>query len=257
MDPRFFHARSEKFPIVMSERMESGLFVAGKHRTVACSAEHERTVMNEHLSAEPTRLGQTPPRAPWLIAIAASAGGIRAIETVLAALPQHLPAAIVIVLHRTTTQKSYLDAVLRRHSPMPVVMAMAGQLILPGLVYVARPDLHLMVSPDMHFAYRDGKRIRFVLSSANPLLESAAAAFDGRVIAVVLSGGGSDATDGVQSVKAHGGIVIAQDRATSEHFGMPEAAVRSGAVDYVLPLEAIGPTVAAIVSGFPVAEGLG
>jgi two-component system, chemotaxis family, protein-glutamate methylesterase/glutaminase len=154
---------------------------------------------------------------PWLIAIAASAGGIRAIGRVLAALPEHLPAAIVVVQHRTKTEKSYLNAILGRSSRMPVVTATEGQPIHPGLVYVARPDLHLMVSPDRHFAHRDGKRIRFVLSSANPLLESAAAAFAGRVIAVVLTGCGSDATDGVQHVKASGGVVIAQDRATSEH----------------------------------------
>jgi len=92
-------------------------------------------------------------------------------------------------------------------------------------------------------------------SSADPLLESAAGAFDGRLVAVVLTGAGSDGAAGVRSVKAHGGVVIAQDRETSEHWSMPEAAVKSGAVDYVLPLDAIGPALDAIVHDRPVVDG--
>jgi two-component system chemotaxis response regulator CheB len=92
-------------------------------------------------------------------------------------------------------------------------------------------------------------------SSANPLLESAAAVFGGRLVAVVLSGTGSDATDGVQTVKAHGGIVIAQDKASSEHWDMPEAAVKSGVVDYVLPIVNIAPTLNALVHGRAVVDG--
>jgi len=69
------------------------------------------------------------------------------------------------------------------------------------------------------------------------------------MIAVVLTGSGTDATDGVQRVKAHGGTVIAQDPATAQFFSMPSAAIKTGAVDYVLPVEAIAPALAAIVRG--------
>jgi two-component system chemotaxis response regulator CheB len=113
------------------------------------------------------------------------------------------------------------------------------------------------VGVDRRFFYTDGTRIRFVRSSANPLLESAADAFDGRLIAVVLSGTGSDGTDGVQHVKARGGRVIAQNVETAEHWGMPGAAVRSGAVDYVLPVDAIAAALDALVHGRPVAADLG
>jgi two-component system chemotaxis response regulator CheB len=189
---------------------------------------------------------------PWLVVIAASAGGIKALGTVLGALPPDLPAAIIVVQHRSPTRKSYLPQILMRQAHMPVVTAESGTRIVPGVVYVARPDLHLTVAPDKRLAYVDGTRIRFLLSSANPLLETAAPAFDGHLVAVVLTGGGTDATDGVQNVKAHGGLVIAQDPASSEHWSMPEAAVRSGAVDYVLPLDAIGPAIDAIVHGRPI-----
>jgi two-component system, chemotaxis family, protein-glutamate methylesterase/glutaminase len=146
-----------------------------------------------------------------------------------------------------------LESILMRQAHMPVVTAMSGDRIVPGVVYVARPDCHLVVRPDRHFAYSNGKRIKFVLSSANPLLDTAAAAFDGHLIAVVLTGSGTDATDGVQSVKAHGGLIIVQDRATSEQWSMPASALKSGVVDYVLPIDAIGPTIDAIVHRRPIA----
>ena len=91
------------------------------------------------------------------------------------------------------------------------------------------------------------------MSSANPLFASAAQVYGPRAIAVVLTGSGYDATDGVQAVKAHGGVVIAQDPSTARHSGMPRSAVETGAVDYVLPLDAIAPAIAAIVRGEPVA----
>ena len=133
----------------------------------------------------------------------------------------------------------------------PVVSAVDEQAIEAGKVYVARSDLHLTISPDKRFSYRDGTRIKHLRSSANPLFESAAAAFKNRLVVIVLTGHGSDATDGVQTVKAQGGVVIAQDPASAEAKSMPQAAIRSGAVDFVLPLEAIAGTVDAIIRGRP------
>ena len=190
-----------------------------------------------------------PPPIPWTVTIAASAGGIQAIRTILASLPPDFPAAIVVVQHRTPGRDSYLPPVLRGRSGRHVVTALDGEALHPGVVYVARSDSHLTIAADKTFRYHNGHRIRHVRSSANPLFESAARVFDGHLVAVVLSGGGSDATDGVQGVKANGGIVIAQDQATSQHWHMPRSAIRSGAVDYVLPLEAIGPMLDDIVRG--------
>ncbi len=100
----------------------------------------------------------------------------------------------------------------------------------------------------------DGGRIRHVLSSANPLFSSAAEALGGRVIAVVLTGGDRDATDGVQSVRMGGGVVLAQDEATSANFSMPRSAIETGCVDQVLPLAAIAPTLIALVMGHEAAR---
>jgi two-component system chemotaxis response regulator CheB len=184
-----------------------------------------------------------------LIVIAASAGGISALQTLLAGMPSDTRAAIVIVQHRSPTQSSILEYILARTAKMPVQTARERELIESGIVYIARPDLHLTIAPGGRFEYVDGTRICGLFSSANPLFESAARAFTDRTIAVVLTGSGIDATDGVQTVKARGGTVIAQDPRSAAFNSMPLSAMRSGSVDHVLPLEAIAPALVAITGG--------
>ena len=191
---------------------------------------------------------------PWLIVLAASVGGVQALRTIIAALPADFSAALVIVQHRPPQRQSELADILRYVAHMPVVEPQDLQPIQPGVIYLARPDAHLTVTHRQQFLHRDGSRIRFSRSSANPLFESAADVFGKHVVAVVLTGTGSDATDGVQAVRKHGGYVIAQDKLTAEQWGMPGAAVASGVVDYVLPLTAIAPAIQAIVSGTPMVD---
>lgn len=189
------------------------------------------------------------PAAYDLIVIAASAGGLAAISEVIHALPRDLPAAVAIVLHRRVKGVDVLTSILRRKTALEVQLANEGEVLKPGVVYLAPADRHLVLRPDRTFELMDGRRIKHLLSSANPLFESAAHALGGRLIAVVLTGGASDATDGVQTVRQRGGVVIAQDKTTSEHFGMPGSAIASGAVDYVLPLKAIGPALQSLLRG--------
>jgi two-component system chemotaxis response regulator CheB len=162
---------------------------------------------------------------------------------VLAALPSDFPAAVVLVQHRSFHTPDLLPRVLGRWSHMRVAPARAGERLSPGVVYVAPADKHLVIRADRTFGVTNGRKIHHVRSSADPLFQSAAQVSGGGVLAVVLTGGDSDASDGVLAVKAAGGTVIAQDRATSDHFGMPGSAIRTGAVDYILPLEEIGPTI--------------
>lgn len=174
-----------------------------------------------------------------LIAFAASAGGLGALTRILAALPATLDVPIAIVLHRTSKHPQLLPHILSRATPRHVKAAEAGERLRPSTVYVAPPDYHLIVRPDHTLQFADGERIKFVLSSANPLLASAASVLKNRVIAVVLTGGGSDGTDGVQAVKEVGGVVIAQTPEEAECAGMPMAAIETGAVDYIVPIDDI------------------
>jgi two-component system chemotaxis response regulator CheB len=140
-----------------------------------------------------------------------------------------------------------LVSILARQSKLRVCEAESGGAIDPGTVYIARPDQHLTVTDEGRFAYGDGHPIRHVLSSINPLFISSAAVFGTQAIAVVLSGAGRDGTDGVLAVKAQGGVVIAQNEATSVQFGMPGSAIATGVVDLVLPIQEIAPALVHLV----------
>jgi two-component system chemotaxis response regulator CheB len=109
--------------------------------------------------------------------------------------------------------------------------------------------MHLQVQPDRRFTYVNGARVRGMLSSTDPLFTSATEVFEPRAIGVVLTGSTFAATDGVQAVKARGGIVIAHEPVTARYPSMPASAVRSGALDHVLPLEAIASDLVAIAQG--------
>jgi two-component system chemotaxis response regulator CheB len=173
------------------------------------------------------------------VLIAASAGGVPALREFLAKLPSSFPVPVAVVLHRTQAQPLRLAQVLGRKSSLPVKTAEEGEPLRRGIVFLAPPRQHLVVRPDLTFHLMDGHKIKYVHSSANPLFESAAYALDGHVIAVVLTGSGTDGTNGVQTVKGMGGVVLVQDPATTAYATMPLSAIGTGAVDHVLPLEQI------------------
>jgi len=178
-----------------------------------------------------------------MVVIAASAGGVQALQKLLSALPPDFPLPIAVVQHRTGNPPNLLARVLGRHTALTVKTAEQGEALAAGTVYLAPPRQHLIVRADESLALFDGQKIRHVHSSANPLFASAARVYGPRVIAVVLTGGDRDATDGVQTVKQSGGIVLAQDEATSMVFAMPQSAIETGAVRAVLPLGEIAPEI--------------
>ena len=115
-------------------------------------------------------------------------------------------------------------------------------------VYLAPPDRHMLIKRKGVLTLTDSELVNFVRPSADLLFESVAAAYGDRAIAVVLTGSGRDGALGVTAIKQRGGTVVAQDEASSEFFGMPSAAIKTGAVDFVLPLEEIAPTLTALVA---------
>jgi two-component system, chemotaxis family, protein-glutamate methylesterase/glutaminase len=175
-----------------------------------------------------------------VVAVAASAGGLRALQRVLGELPAGFPGAVMVVLHLDRRNPSILAQLLGRHTALRVREARDGDRLEPGVVYVAPPDRHLVAGTDDQIALTQGKLVHYVRPAADALFESAALAFGGRAIAVVLTGTGLDGASGVSAVKRGGGTVIAQDEASSEYFAMPDAAIRTGDVDFILPLGQIG-----------------
>ena len=184
-----------------------------------------------------------------IIALAASAGGLKALTDVLSALPRDLPAALVMVQHLDPRHRSLMAEILGKRTSLVVREAREGDALERGLALIAPPNRHLLVNPDRTVSLSQSELVHFVRPSADLLFESTAAAYKERAIAVVLSGTGRDGAMGVKAIKKMGGTVIVQDEKTSQFFGMPDAAQQTGLVDFILPLPEIAPALRTLVTG--------
>lgn len=183
-----------------------------------------------------------------VVALAASAGGLRAISEILAVLPADFLAAIVVVQHLDPRHRSLMADILSRRTTLKVREAQEGAQLNPGAAYIAPSNRHLLVNPDGTLSLSQSELVHFVRPSADLLFESVAASYKERAIAVVLSGTGSDGSMGVKAIKKMGGTVIVQDEKSSEFFGMPSAALQTGSVDFILPLDEIPSALLTLVS---------
>jgi two-component system chemotaxis response regulator CheB len=201
-------------------------------------------------SRMPAEVWWPHPKAAFdVIAIAASAGGLRALTTVLSDLAADFTAAVTVVQHLDPRHRSLMAELLSRQSRLPVKQAEDGDRLKSGSVYVAPPDRHLLVNADGTLSLAKTELVNFLRPSADLLFESVAASFKDRAIAVVLTGTGSDGAKGLQAIKKMGGTVVSQDEGTSEFFGMPGAAIHTGLVDFVLPLNEIASALMTLVRG--------
>ncbi len=183
-----------------------------------------------------------------IVAIGASAGGLKALSEVLSVLPSDLPVPILIVQHLDPRHKSLMAEILQRHCKMKVKEAVHDEPIQKSIVYVATPNKHMLVS-DGRIALTSSAFVHFTRPSIDLLFESVAADFGDRAIGVILTGTGRDGSMGIKAIKERGGTTMAQDESTSEHFGMPQAAIATGAVDFVLPVQDIAPAIVALIRG--------
>jgi two-component system, chemotaxis family, protein-glutamate methylesterase/glutaminase len=184
-----------------------------------------------------------------VIGIAASAGGLTALSTLIGTLSPDLNAAIVILQHLPAAHSSHLAEILGRRTRLAVKEAASHDRLRQGVILTAPPGLHLLISPEGIVSFSHRPPVNHVRPAADRLFESIASSFGPRSIAVVLTGTGRDGARGAQVVKRAGGIVIVQDEATSEFFGMPRAAIQAGLVDRILPLEDIAAALEAFTGG--------
>ncbi len=188
-----------------------------------------------------------PDAAYDVVAIAASAGGLTAISKVLSHLPAGFPAAIVVVQHLDPRHRSLMAEILSRSTPLQVKQAEGSEFLLPATVFIAPPNQHLLVNTDGSLSLSQSELVHFVRPSADLLFESVAASHKERAIAVVLTGTGVDGSMGVQAIKKMGGTVICQSEESAEFNGMPQAAIQTKCVDFVLPLDEIAPALVTLV----------
>lgn len=184
-----------------------------------------------------------------VIAIAASAGGIQALRKLLAILPEDFPIPILVVQHLPAAPdyKSVLDVVLGRTTSLRVKWAEEDEKMRPGTVFLAPQDRHLSVDSARRLHLTAGPKINGVRPAADPLFASIAANFGARAIAVVLSGALWDGAEGAWKIARSGGRVLAQDRASSQCFDMPNATLAGSGVDFMFAPAIIAHTLVNLV----------
>jgi len=173
-----------------------------------------------------------------LVVIASSTGGPRALETVCANLPASLPVPILVVQHMPAEFTERFAQRLNTVSPLKVSQAKDGELALPGCMYIAPGDKHLIITASRRMQLTDTAPVNNCRPAADILFASAAQAHP-RTLAVVLTGMGRDGATGAARIHAGGGSVLVQNQETSTVWGMPGAVVQDGTPATVAPLSAI------------------
>jgi two-component system chemotaxis response regulator CheB len=177
-------------------------------------------------------------RRPEIIVVGASAGGMKALEIILAKLPRGFEVPIVAVQHRARESSDAYAEVLGKGSALPVrEIEDDDKLRAPG-VYLAPPDYHVLIEPG-RMALSIDDPVSYSRPSIDVLFESAADVYGSRVCAVLLTGANADGAKGLVRVKQAGGYAIVQDPHTAESPEMPAAGIANAPVDVVLPLDEI------------------
>jgi two-component system, chemotaxis family, protein-glutamate methylesterase/glutaminase len=172
-----------------------------------------------------------------VVALVTSAGGLEALTKVLGPLPADFPAALLIVQHQEPERTNDLPAILDSRTRLTVCPAHNDDVLVTGTVLVAPPASHLLVTSQARIGLIDSAQYPPSRPSADLLLATLAVTCGPRALAVVMTGKGTDAQAGIRAIRHCGGRVFAQNEATSAYFGMPSAAIETGLVDEVLPLD--------------------
>jgi two-component system, chemotaxis family, CheB/CheR fusion protein len=199
-----------------------------------------QTKKNSQIKQVPSE-SKVPQEFP-IVGIGASAGGLEAFKELLEGLPVDTGLAFVIIQHLASDQESMLTDILSRFTKMPVHQVENGVHVKPDNVYVIPPgstmtlvDVHLELIPK-------GKSLRPI----DAFMSSLAAERKTQAIGIVLSGTGTDGTDGLKAIKAEGGITFAQTPGSSQYSGMPQSAISIEVVDFVLSPDEIAKELAKI-----------
>lgn len=185
-----------------------------------------------------------------LVVVGASLGGLHAVAALLRGLPGGFPLPLAIVQHRHKESDETLRIVLQRSSKLAVCEVEDKQAISAGVAWLAPADYHLLVEQGT-FALSTDERVLYARPSIDVLFESAADAYGGSVIGIILTGASADGARGLAAIKAAGGLTVVQDPATAECDVMPRAAVETGAADHVLPVPEIAALLNRLGHGVP------
>src|SRR5260370_6301409 len=181
-----------------------------------------------------------------LVIVGCPAGGIEALATLVETLRADFPAPLVIAQHVDPLRPSHLGEILGRHTVMPIHFVTAGEPLSPGTIYLAPPNCHLLITQGAIEPTEEGPG--WSKPSIDLALSSAAAVYREKLIAVILSGTGSDGAAGARLVKKGGGTVVIQDPSTAAFPGMP-LALAPTTVDIVAPPQRMGSLLSQLLAG--------
>jgi two-component system, chemotaxis family, protein-glutamate methylesterase/glutaminase len=174
------------------------------------------------------------------VVIGGSAGGVKALDTILSVLPRDFDLSILVVQHLHASDNGSFALHVARMTRLPVVEACDKERIEHGCLYTAPANYHMLVERNGTISLSVDERVNWSRPSIDVLFESAALVWGKAVVAVILSGANADGAKGIRAVKEAGGLTITQDPADAETPIMLQAAIDTGAVDQVLRAEEIG-----------------
>lgn len=245
---------AEDFKRDLISKVKSWGAVARRRRGSAArqGAEPTGTAAARRFPAGPVKLRDVPTLfRPDCIAIGSSTGGPQALFKVFQMMGKVTNLPVFVTQHMPATFTTILAEHLGQASGMPAAEAKDGEPVTPGRIYVAPGDFHMTVTIE------GGRKIlrldknppeNFCRPSVDPMLRSLAKAYNGKVLTVILTGMGQDGLKGGQELSAAGGVIAAQDEATSVVWGMPGAVASAGLCSAVLPLSDVGPYVRKAIS---------
>lgn len=187
--------------------------------------------------------------------VGASAGGLKPLGEVLAALNCAFSLPILVVQHLLPTQKSHLHELLSRTTELPVDVAKDGAEFRAGCIFVAPADRHLSIDRAGHIHLDQSARVHFSRPSIDVMFQSLAARFQEQAIGILLSGSAHDGTVGMQAMHQAGALTIAQQPDTAQFRSMPDSAIQAGVVDLVLRPSEIGEMLNSLCAGMAHANG--
>lgn len=246
---------AEEFKRELISKVKSWGAVARRRRGAAArqgSVEPVNTAAARRFPTGPVKLRDVPTLfRPDCIAIGSSTGGPQALFKVFQMMGKVTNLPVFVTQHMPATFTTILAEHLGQASGMHAAEAKDGEPVMPGRIYVAPGDFHMTVAVEggrkvMHLDKNPPEN--FCRPAVDPMLRSLAKAYNGKVLTVILTGMGQDGLKGGQELSAAGGVIAAQDEATSVVWGMPGAVANAGLCSAVLPLSDIGPYVRKAIS---------
>jgi len=181
------------------------------------------------------------------IVVGVSAGGFKALHTILPLFPRDFLIPIIIVQHRREDHDNFFVESLNRCCKLIVKEPEDKEKIRSGIVYIAPAEYHLFVERNFTFSLSADEPVHFARPSIDVLFESAACTYKDKLAGIILTGANNDGSNGIKVIKEYGGLTIVQTPEDAEVDSMPRSAILTKSVDFILFLKDIVPFIIGIL----------